>query len=168
MRFGTKQISMGFVVGAFLLAAGGAHAQSMMETYGAREAVECPTDAAGDAAPTNEQASALVKCTIEGIGDGRLYLIDDPMVTVGEPRAFNPQLDIYYEEIQEGSTMYPITGSLVRWECEAITDRNRGANCRSGIEATARGVCYKTTNGAFACTMSGNAELTEGIPGPQS
>jgi hypothetical protein len=168
MSFGYRKISLGLVAGALLVGGAALAQQNMQEMYGARDPMECPADLAIDGAPTNEQAAILVKCTIEGIGDGRLYLIDDAAVTVGEARDFNPQLDIYYEGIQEGTTMYPITGSLKRWECEAVIDRNRGANCRVGVEAAARGVCYATTTGGMACTMSGNGELTEGIPGPQS
>jgi hypothetical protein len=137
------------------------------DPYGARDAVLCDSSAPADGPPSSEQAAEYVKCTIEGIGDGRLYLIDDATATVGEPREFNPQLDRYYEGIQTGTTMYPITGSLIRWECETILATNEGANCRSGHEMNARGVCYKTVNNDWRCTMSGGSQLNEGIPGPQ-
>jgi len=168
MSFGHKKASLGLAAVALLVGGAALAQQNMQEMYGARDPLDCPADMVINGAPTNEQAALLVKCTIEGIGDGRLYLIDDAVVTVGEPRDFNPQLDIYYEAIVTGTTMYPITGSLKRWECEAIIDRNRGANCRVGVEAATRGVCYAMTTGGMSCTMSGNGELTEGIPGPQS
>ena len=129
--------------------------------YGAREPAQCPSrnePAAG--APSNAQAAQYLKCFIEGIGDGRLYLLEQVNVRVdpmGHP--FDPQRD-YFENVDRAQSVYAITGSLVRFSCDAPIGANAGKNCTSYAETNARGSCYKMVGGNWSCNMSDLRQVT--------
>jgi hypothetical protein len=119
-------------------------------------------------APSNAQAAELLKCSVEGIGDGRLYLVDDVTIqTVGPGRAFDARND-YFDNIDPAQQIYPITGSLTRYACLNVSERNpQGKNCTSFVEANAKGNCYRMRSGDWYCSMSDLVQRkTEGVAPP--
>jgi hypothetical protein len=142
--------------------------------YGAREPATCPTGAAvAQGKPTPAQAAQYIKCTLEGVGDGTLFLIGDITVReVGDGEPGDPQ---YFPDIAAGQQAYPVSGMLVRYGCER-EGRNvpwgradPGKNCVRSVEANASGHCYRTTAGVWSCSMSDLVprERTEGVAPPR-
>jgi hypothetical protein len=81
-------------------------------------------------------------------GPGRLYILEG-------------QVDAsFFPDIDTRQPVYPIRGSLLRFNCEregrnvAWGRADPGANCLSFLEANAAGHCYKTTAGVWSCSMS--------------
>lgn len=138
-------------------------------SYGTREPVVCASRAApAQGAPSAAQAAQYVKCYIEGIGDGRLYLLEQVNVkAVQAGRAFDPQRD-YFENIDRTQPVYPISGSLVRYACETPNARNAGKNCTAFAEDNAAGYCFKTMSAEWSCNMSDlRQRLIEGATPPK-
>jgi hypothetical protein len=168
--FGRLVLAAAAAAGALALAGLPAEAQPA-SAFGAREPATCASRAApAQGAPSNEQAVQYVKCTVEGIGDGRMFLLEDVKVQVTpQGRAYNTSTD-YFDDIDARQQIYPIKGSLVRYECEETTLRGviAGKNCRQMIEANASGACYKTTANEWACNMSDvTQKTTEGVAPPK-
>jgi hypothetical protein len=170
-KFWIGGLSLAAAAGALAVSAGvTSAAESIGAEYGAREPARCANRAEpAQGAPSAAQVAQLIKCSIEGIGDGRLYLIDDVKIaSVGQGRPFDAQND-YFEDIDRTKPIYPITGSLIRWECENPNPQNTGKSCSQFLEANARGACYTMTGGNWYCSMSDLFhKKTEGLPPPKS
>lgn len=164
MRLLQGLVPRALVVGAFAVLVptlASAAEGAIGAAYGAREPTQCPSrnePAAG--APSNAQAAHYLKCFIEGIGDGRLYLLEQVNVRVDPMgRPFDPQRD-YFENVDRAEPVYAITGALVRFSCVTPTAANAGKNCTSYGEANARGSCYKMIGGNWSCNMSDLRQVT--------
>jgi len=135
--------------------------------YGAREPAVC-TSRSGPAQgkPTLAQAAQHLTCTTEGVADGSLYLLENVEVTaVDDGEAFD---ESYFPDIDTAHLVYPIRGSLVRYECRRERDNNVGTNCVSHVEVNASGYCYKTTAGNWDCNMADLVQqTTEGVAPPR-
>ncbi len=135
--------------------------------YGAREPVVCASRSEPERGKlTTAQAAQHLKCTTEGVADGSLYLLEDVDVTaVDDGEAFDEN---YFTDIDTSHLVYPIRGSLVRYECRRQRDNNVGTNCVSHVEVNASGYCYKTTAGDWDCNMADLVQqTTAGVPPPQ-
>jgi hypothetical protein len=126
--------------------------------YGAREPETCTAADQAQGKPTAAQVAQYIKCTLEGIGDGALFLIENVQVReIGDAGPFDAS---FFPDIDVRQPVYPIRGSLLRYNCEregrtvAWGRADPGANCLSFLEANASGHCYKTTAGVWSCTMS--------------
>lgn len=151
--------------------------------YGARDPVTCDNlIEPSDGAPSTARAAELVRCSIEGVGDGSLFLLQDLVVSeVGRSEAvdasYDPNADAeasaavdagYFRDFDATRGAYPIRGSLVRYECRRQNDDNRGSNCWRYDEPNASGHCFRTTNGEWNCLMSDTAlTRTEGVAPPE-
>jgi len=143
--------------------------ESIGAEYGAREPAMCEDASQPEQGPpSEEQLLDYLKCTMEGIGDGRLYLIENLTAQVtGEGRAFDAQRD-YYDDIDRAAMIYPISGSLLRYNCDVVIETNAGASCETYEEDAATGVCYKMTSGDWNCRMSDLSQVRmEGVAPPQ-
>ena len=172
-----KQISLGIAGGiaggiaALALSSFGALAAegSIGAPYGAREPAMCEdrTEPA-DGPPMGERLHEILRCTMEGIGDGRLYLIENLEAEIsGEGRPFDPQRD-YYDAIDRTAMIYPVSGSLLRYNCHVLDGTNEGTSCETFEEDAATGVCYKMTSGEWNCRMSDLSQVrNDGVPPPQ-
>lgn len=127
--------------------------------YNARAPAVCatPTDPA-QGRPSLVQAAQYIKCTVEGVADGGLYLLEDVRVTeIGNGVTANPDV---FADITPGQQAFPIKGSLVRYACEREgrnTDWGRadpGFSCATYHEMNATGHCYKRISGVWNCQMS--------------
>ena len=127
--------------------------------YGSREPVPaCPAGDQSQGKPTAAQVAQYIRCTLEGVADGALFLIENIEVReIGAPERVDAS---FFPEIDARQPVYPIRGSLLRYNCEregrtvAWGRADRGANCLTTLEANASGHCYKTTAGAWSCSMS--------------
>ena len=137
--------------------------------YRTREPISCESRAGpASGAPSNAQAVQYVICTVEGIGDGRVYLLEDVSVEVAaESHTYDPDRE-YLIDIDAAHPVYPITGSLVRYACETVNAENDGRNCERFVEANAKGACYRDISGGWRCTMSDLFQRKTGdVTGPQ-
>ena len=131
---------------------------SVSGPYGAREPASCTTADQAQGKPTAAQVAQYIKCTLEGIADGALFLIENIQVReIGDAAQFDAS---FFPDIDARQPVYPIRGSLVRYNCDR-EGRNvswgradPGANCVTFVEANAAGHCYKTTAGMWNCSMS--------------
>ncbi len=140
--------------------------------YGAREPATCTAADQAAGKPTSTQVAQYIKCTIEGIADGSLYLIENIQVReIGDAEKFDAS---FFPDIDARQPVYPIRGSLLRYNCEregrtvGWGRADKGANCLSFLEANAAGHCYMTTAGVWSCSMSDlAARKTEKVGPPK-
>lgn len=131
---------------------------SVSKPYGSREPATCAATEQGQGKPTAAQVAQSIKCTLEGVADGTLYLIENIQVReIGDSGPFDAS---FFPDIDARRGVYPIRGSLVRYNCEregrnvAWGRAEPGANCVTFLEANASGHCYITTAGVWSCSMS--------------
>lgn len=174
MRLYLGRLALAIAASAVVVSANslGASAQpSVSAPYGAREPAACASRTAPDqGAPSDAEATQYFKCTMEGIGDGRLYLFEDVNLQVAaQGRPYDPQRD-YFPDIDNNNNhlVYPISGSLVRYVCATLGGNNADRNCSAFVEANASGDCYKMISGDWSCNMSDlNQQRTENVAPPQ-
>jgi hypothetical protein len=145
---------------------------SVSGPYGAREPATCTAADQAEGKPTAAQVAQYIKCTLEGIADGALFLIEDIQLReIGDAEQFDAS---FFPDIDTRQPVYPIRGSLLRYNCDR-EGRNvswgraePGANCVTFLEANASGHCYKTTAGVWSCSMSDLvAKKTEKVAPPK-
>jgi hypothetical protein len=140
--------------------------------YGSREPVACTAADQAKGTPTAAQIARYIQCTVEGVADGSLYLVENIEVReIGSAAQFEAD---FFPDIDARQPVYPIRGSLVRYNCEregrtvAWGLAAPGANCVSFLEANAAGHCYMTTAGTWSCSMSDlAARKTEKVAPPK-
>jgi len=126
--------------------------------YGAREPATCAAADQAQGKPTAAQVAQYIRCTLEGVADGALFLIEN--IQVREIGAAEQVDASFFPDIDTRLPVYPIRGSLLRYNCDregrnvAWGRADPGANCVSFLEANASGHCYKTTAGVWSCSMS--------------
>ena len=165
---------LGLIVAASVVALSGAAwaaGASIGAPYGAREPASCPQrKEPAQGKPTPAQVAQYLKCTVEGIGDGRLYLLENVRITeVGNPRPYDARAD-YFEDMDKTAMVYPIKGSQVRYNCHHLQETGMAPDksCETFTENNATGVCYKKTNGDWSCDMSDLLQTrVEGVPPPK-
>jgi len=112
-----------------------------------------------------EQARQYFICGAEYILAGKLYLIENVTVQVGEARPYNPNEDINFPNINTKFPIYPIRGSFKKYICDPIyLDRsNLNRNCSIYNYPNAKGACYKDNFGDWSCGMTDatTSELVE-------
>ena len=138
---------------------GAPQASSVAGPYGAREPVRCGGEDQAQGKPTAAQVAQYIKCTLEGIADGGLFLVENIQVReVGDAETIDDPS--FYPDIDIRKPMYPIRGSLLRYNCERegrVVEwgkADKGANCLTSLETNAAGQCYMTTAGVWNCSMS--------------
>jgi hypothetical protein len=126
--------------------------------YGSREPATCTAADQAAGTPTPAQVAQYIRCTLEGVADGALFLIENIEVReIGTPEQGDASL---FPDIDARQPVYPIRGSLLRYNCEregrsvAWGRADRGANCLTTLEENASGHCYRTTAGRWSCSMS--------------
>jgi hypothetical protein len=126
--------------------------------YGARAPATCTAADQAQGKPTAAQVAQYIRCTTEGVADGALFLIENIQVReVGDAEKVDAS---FFPDIDTRVPVYPIRGSLLRYNCDregrnvAWGRAEPGANCVTFLEANASGHCYKTTAGAWSCSMS--------------
>ena len=145
---------------------------SVSTPYGAREPATCTAADQTPGKPTAAQVAQYIRCTLEGVADGALFLIENIQVReIGDAEQLDASL---FPDVDTRQPVYPIRGSLLRYNCDR-EGRNvswgraePGANCVTFSEANASGHCYKTTAGVWNCSMSDLvAQKTEKVGPPK-
>ena len=145
---------------------------SVSRPYGAREPATCTAGDQAQGKPTAAQVAQYIRCTLEGVADGALFLIENIDVRqIGNAEQVDAS---FFPDIDSRQPVYPIQGSLRRYNCDR-EGRNvswgraePGANCVSFLESNASGYCYKTTAGTWNCSMSDLvAQKTEKVAPPK-
>ena len=122
--------------------------------YGARDPQTCAdTKSPAKGAITAAQAAKYVVCAQDGEQSSLLYLVENVKVSVGGSRAYNSFSDSYATSIDTNAPVYPIRGSLDKYQCDKVSTDNAKRNCTLYHEPKAEGKCYKTTFGDWYCSM---------------
>lgn len=126
--------------------------KSISERYGSRDPRTCEdTKAPAKGAITAALALKYLNCQMEYVsGGGDLYVVENVKVEVGGGipyAAIMGQRSL--SEIDVKHPVYPIRGSLLRYQCQnrLTAARVPDANCNTYNEPKAKGYCYKTTFG---------------------
>jgi hypothetical protein len=145
---------------------------SVSGPYGAREPATCTAADQAQVRPTPAQVAQYLRCTLEGVADGALFLVENIQVReIGDPEQVDAS---FFPDIDIRQPVYPIRGSLLRYNCDregrsvSWGRAEPGANCVTFLEANASGHCYKTTAGVWSCSMSALvAQKTERVGPPK-
>lgn len=151
--------------------------KSIFERYGSREPRTCEdTKAPAKGAITAALALKYLNCQMDYVsGGGDLYLVENVKVEVGGGipyAAIMGQRSL--SEIDVKHPVYPIRGSLLRYQCQnrLTAARLPDANCNTSNEPKATGYCYKTTFGDWRCYMNdpaanNAANIRHDVPPPK-
>ncbi len=149
-------ISIIFILSAFT--ATFAQEKSIAERYGSREPRTCEdTKAPAKGAITAALALKYLNCQMENVSGGDLYLVENVKVEVGGGISYAAIMgQRSLSEIDTKYPVYPIRGSLLRYQCQnrLTAARVPDANCNTYNEPKATGYCYKTTFGDWRCYMN--------------
>ena len=134
--------------------------------FGARDPRTCDnTKAPARGAITAALALKYLNCQMEKVSGGHLYLVENVKVEVGGGipyRAIMGHRSL--SEIDVNHPVYPIRGSLLRYQCLDPVSEHVGppnTNCNTYNEPKATGYCYKTTFGDWRCYMSDTSNIKE-------
>ena len=149
-KFLMAAIATLFLLGTFNMT----FAQGIGAKYGSRDPQTCAnTKSPAKGAITAAQAAKYVVCAQDGEQSSLLYLVENVKVSVGGSRAYNSFSDSYATSIDTNAPVYPIRGSLDKYQCDKVSSDNAKRNCTLYHEPKAEGKCYKTTFGDWYCSM---------------
>ncbi|MGI8467905.1 MAG: hypothetical protein ACR2N3_05580 [Pyrinomonadaceae bacterium] len=137
-------------------ASASAFAQGIGAKYGSRDPQTCAdTKTPARGAISAALATKYVICAQDGEQSSQLYLVENVKVTVGGGRPYNSFSDSYATSIDTTAPVYPIRGSLDKYQCDKVSAYmdNAKRNCTLYHEPKAEGKCYKTTFGDWYCSM---------------
>lgn len=166
-------IAIVLTFGAFSGVAVAQGEKSISERYGSRELRTCEdTKAPARGAITAALALKYLNCQMEYLaGGGDLYLVENVKVEVGGGIPYAAIMEQRsLSEIDVKHPVYPIRGSLLRYQCmnRLTTARLPDANCNTSSEPKATGYCYKTTFGDWRCYMNDpNSSTRYDVPPPK-
>ena len=145
-------IAILFVLGIF----DSMFAQGIGTKYAARDPRTCADKTSPKiGAPSPAQAAQYVVCSSEHVIND-LYLVENVSVQIGKGRPYNIREDINFPDIDTKFPVYPIHGSLTKYDCGVIyLDRsNLNRNCSVYDQSNAKGACYKDNFGDWRCAMT--------------
>ena len=140
--------------------------QSIRERYGSRDPRTCEDQKApARGAITAELAKKYFICKAEGVSGSLLYLVENLKLEVGGGIPYAAIIGHRsFSEIDVKHPVYPIRGSLLRYQCKDLVREHVGppdTNCHTYNEPKATGYCYKTTFGDWSCYMSDSSNKPE-------
>ena len=152
-----QRLQMVLLAAIFLLGAfGSTFAQGIGAKYGSRDPRPCKKTAAAGKVPTAAEAAASVICNGEHErGNESLFLLEDVKVTqIGKGSPYKPGVDFNVDNLDPKFLIYPIRGSLKKYQCGKPNASDGGKSCWLYDEQNAEGKCYKDTFGEWQCSMS--------------
>ena len=134
-----------------------AQEQTAGARFGTRDPATCAdTKEPTRGAPSAEVAKRYLRCHVEGVEFGSIFLLEDVNLQVGKGTPFL-QLDLVQRPFgaDPESLVYPIRGSYVRYQCSAPSAimNNFGRNCRTYEHKRAMGQCFRSGFGDWTCSM---------------
>jgi hypothetical protein len=183
MGISVRCIHLSFSLAAFtLLAALGCHSAggqgsgsgssisgplTMLPDYQARAPRTCATVTSP---PSASQAAVMVQCSMDGLSDTGLGLIQDVKLQIGKPRPFVYWTDAGLAGIDLTATVYPLQGSYTGYFCNLISNMApAGQSCLRSVVPAAQGWCWKTSFGDYKCKLQGGAPQTvQGVAAPKT
>ena len=136
----------------------------MLPKYQARAPRKCTTVTKP---PSASQAAVMVQCSMDGLADTGLTLIQDVKIEMGTPRPFVYQTDAGLAGIDLDAKVYPLRGSYSDYFCRTIgVGVPAGHSCiKNAMES--QGWCWKTSFGDWTCRMHGGLpQMQQGMPAP--
>jgi hypothetical protein len=96
------------------------------------------------------------------------FLATNVALELGSPRAYNPGVDNYWDNIDPSAQVYPVRGSSVGYVCTPVTSLNQGRNCQKSFGGQlGQGACWHTLFNEWRCRMSmGGPEQALQVSGP--
>ena len=155
------------IAGLLALTVAPAHAGSVMDTYGVRPAVQCPSITQP---PNLAEVVLLLTCFGDHDEDsnGQVGRVSNIRVRMGSPRPATYD-DPNDGDIDTNVDVYPIRGSKTDSICSAVSDymQNNGHNCTE-VDYAGDGICYQTSFGDWKCVLPGNRVTTrDQMPPPR-
>ena len=150
--------------------------KSISARYGSRDPRTCEnTKAPARGAITAALAEKYLNCQMEYLSGGSLQLVEKLTVQVGGGISYAAIIGSRsLSEIDTKYPVYPIRGSLLRYQCQdrLTAARVPTANCNTYNEPKAKGYCYRTTFGDWRCYMNdpaGNdaSNIRHDVPPPK-
>lgn len=125
--------------------------------FATRDPHTCPNTKQPVSGPISAtQARLYVMCEADHILSGYMYLAENVTVEVGKGRPFNPLSEGFVKDIDVNAPVYPIRGSFLDYQCSVSRGfpiENVGKNCNLTERPHAKGICYKSSFGDWACSM---------------
>jgi len=118
--------------------------------------------------PNKAQAMVLVQCTMEQETPAGMTLEQDIKLEIGLPRKYDKTWDWNLKEVDPGTQIYPLTGSVKEYWCSPISAMTpAGQGCKVSPIPQALGKCWLTTFGDWKCNLTGFPPAPRtGLPGP--
>jgi len=124
--------------------------------------------------PSVAEAAIMVQCEQEANsntgGSSPVFLLaTDVVVQIGTPKAYNPGVDNYWDDIDPSAKVYPLRGSSTGYTC-IEAKLSPGKNCSKSYGGeVGQGACWHTQFNEWRCRMTiggKNQELQ--VPGPRA
>jgi hypothetical protein len=141
---------------------------TILPDYQARAPRTCATVTSP---PSVAQAAIMVQCSMDGLSDTGLSLVQNVNIQIGKSRPFVYNTDAGLAGIDLTAAVYPLQGSYTGYFCSKVGGSLvlAGHSCIRNVVATSQGWCWKTSFGDYKCKMHGGASTMEqGMPAPQT
>jgi hypothetical protein len=140
---------------------------TMLADYQARAPRTCATVTSP---PSAAQAVVMVQCSMDGLSDTGLGLVQDVKLQIGKARPFVYWTDAGLAGIDLTATVYPLQGSYTGYFCSLISNMApAGQSCIKSAVPVAQGWCWKTSFGDYKCKLQGGApQMVQGQPAPKT
>jgi hypothetical protein len=110
--------------------------------------------------PSVAQATVMVQCSMDGLSDLGLGLIQDVNLQMASSRPFAFWTDAGLAGIDQKADVYPLQGSYTGYFCRLSNTATAGQSCLKSAVPVAQGWCWKTSVGEWKCKMQGGAPTT--------
>ena len=110
--------------------------------------------------PSVAEATVMVQCEQEAAsntgGSSPVFMLaTDVAVQMGSPKAYNPGVDNFWDDIDPSSKVYPLRGSSTGYTCTPVNPYNQGKNCSKSFGGqVGQGACWHTQFNEWRCRMT--------------
>jgi len=123
--------------------------------------------------PNVAEATIMVQCEQESAsnagGSSPVFLLaTDVVVQIGSPKAYNPGVDNFWDNIDPAAKVYPLRGSSTGYTCTPVSPYNTGKNCSKSFGGlVGQGACWHTQFNEWRCRMTiGGTNQELNVKGP--
>lgn len=88
------------------------------------------------------------------MSEGEVYLLDQLTVELGGAQPYNERTHTYLTAVDTASSVYPLRGNYIGYNCIRTKDGGVGTNCVTSDQSNATGYCWVTTFGNWDCIIS--------------
>ena len=110
--------------------------------------------------PSSSEAAIMAQCEQEAAsntgGSSPVFLLaTDVVLEMGTPKAFNPGVDNYLDDVDPSAKVYPLRGASTGYSCTPVNPYNQGKNCSKSFGGqVGQGSCWHTQFHEWRCLMT--------------